>query len=70
MSNPLVLAPPKPGRPLNLYLSIIEDALGKMLAQENEDKQEHAIYYLSKRLKDYKTRYTAVDKSCYALVWA
>ena len=38
LSNPLVLAPPKPGRPLNLYLSVIEDALGNMLAQENEDK--------------------------------
>jgi ribonuclease HI len=70
LSNPPVLAPPKPGRPLNLYLSVIEDALGSMLAQEDEDKQEHAIYYLSKRLKDYETRYTAVEKSCYALVWA
>uniref|UniRef100_A0A2N9EMI8 Uncharacterized protein n=1 Tax=Fagus sylvatica TaxID=28930 RepID=A0A2N9EMI8_FAGSY len=36
-SNPPVLAPPKLGRPLNLYLSVIEDALGSMLAQEDED---------------------------------
>jgi hypothetical protein len=70
LSNPSVLAPLKPGRPFNLYLSVIEDALGSMLAQEDEDKQEHAIYYLSKRLKDYETRYMAVEKSCYALVWA
>ena len=55
MSNPPVLAPTKLGRPLNLYLSVIGDALGSMLAQEDEDKQEHAIYYLSKRLKDYET---------------
>jgi hypothetical protein len=68
-SNPPVLEPPKPGRPLNLYLSVIEDALGSMLAQEDEDKQEHAIYYMSKRLKDYETQYTAVEKSCYDLVW-
>ena len=68
LSNLPVLAPPKPGRPLNLYLSIIEDALGSMLAQEDEDKQEHELYYLSKRLKDYETRYTTVEKSCYALV--
>jgi hypothetical protein len=51
LSNPPILAPPKLGRPLNLYLSVIENALGSMLAQEDKDKQEHAIYYLSKRLK-------------------
>jgi hypothetical protein len=70
LSNPPISAPPKPRRPLNLYLLVIEDALGSMLAQEDEDNQKHAIYCLSKRLKDYKTRYTAVEKSCYALVWA
>jgi hypothetical protein len=64
------LAPPKLGRPLKLYLSVIEDALGSILAQEDEDKQQHTIYYLSMRLKDYETRYTTVEKSCYALVWA
>jgi hypothetical protein len=68
LSDPPVLAPPTPRKPLNLYLSFIEDALGSMLVQEDEEKQEHAIYYLSKRLKDYETRYIAVEKSCYALV--
>ena len=48
LSNPPVLAPLKPWRPLNLYLSVIEDALGSMLAQEDENKQEHEIYCLSK----------------------
>ena len=55
LSNPPILAPPKPWRPLNLHLSVIEDALGSMLAQEDEKKQEHVIYYLSKKLKDYET---------------
>jgi hypothetical protein len=68
LSNPPVLAPPKPGKLLNLYLSFIEDVLGSMLAQKDEEKQEHAIYYLSKRLKDYETWYIVVEKSCYALV--
>jgi hypothetical protein len=31
-------------------------------------KRRHAIYYLSKRLKDYET-HIVVEKSCYALVW-
>ena len=28
------------------------------------------MYYLSKRFHDYKTRYTPIEKSCFALVWA
>ena len=40
-----------------------------MFAQEDDDKNERAIYYLSKRFHDYKTRYTPIEKSCFALVW-
>lgn len=41
-----------------------------MWAQEDETKNEHANYYLSKKLKDYEVRYTSIERSCYALVWA
>ena len=41
-----------------------------MLAQEDDNKNDKAIYYLSKRFHDYKTRYTPIEKSCIALVWA
>ena len=41
-----------------------------MLAQEDDEKNERAIYYLSKRFHDYKTRYIPIEKSCFALVWA
>ena len=58
------------GKPLLLYLSIIGDAFGSMLAQENDEKNERAIYYLSKRFHDYETRYIPIEKSCFALVWA
>ena len=64
------MIPPKHGKPLHLYLSIIEDAVGSMLAQEEDDKNERAVYYLSKRFHDYKTRYTPIEKLCFALVWA
>ena len=70
LTNPLVLKPIEPDRSLLPYLSIIDEALGSMLAQEDEDGSEHTVYYLSKKLKDYETRYTAVEKSCFALVWA
>ena len=40
-----------------------------MLAQEDDDKNGRAIYYLSKRFHDYETRYTLIEKSCFAFVW-
>ena len=67
--HPLILMPPQYRKPLLLYLSIIGDAVGSMLAQEDDDKNERAIYYLSKRFHDYETRYTPIENSCFALVW-
>ena len=28
------------------------------------------MYYLGKRLHDYETRYTPIEKSCFAIVWS
>ena len=67
--HPPILVTPKHENPLLLYLSIIEDAVGSMLAQEDEDKNEIAIYYLSNRFHDYETRHMLIEKSCFALVW-
>ena len=66
--HPPVLVPPEFGRSLLLYLSIIEDAIGSMLAQEDNDKNEKAMYYLSKRLHDYESRHTPIEKFYFALV--
>ncbi|XP_042515399.1 uncharacterized protein LOC122089775 [Macadamia integrifolia] len=42
-----------------------------MVAQHGPDGHtEQAIYYLSKKFTDYETRYTTLDKTCAALVWA
>ena len=41
-----------------------------MLAQEDYDKNERAIYYLSKRFHDYETRYTLIEESYFTLIWA
>ena len=61
---------PKHGKPLLLYLLIIENVVGSMLAQEDDDKNERAVYYLSKSFHDYGTRYIPIEKSCFAFVWA
>ncbi|RVW15439.1 hypothetical protein CK203_094721 [Vitis vinifera] len=41
-----ILAPPTPGRPLLLYLSVSDVALGCMLAQLDDSGKDRAIYYL------------------------
>ena len=63
--HPPILIPSMHGKPLLLYLSIIEDAVRSMLAQEDNDKNEWIIYYLSKRFHDYEK---PIEKSCFALV--
>ena len=66
--HPPILVPPQHGKPLLLYLSIVGEVVGSMLAREDDEKNERVIYYLSKRFHDYKTRYTSIEKSCFAFV--
>ena len=56
-------------KPLLLYLFFIGDVVGSMLTEDG-DKNEKVIYCLSKRFHDYETRYTPIEKSYFALVWA
>ena len=60
--------PPTLGCPLLLYLSISDVALGCMLAQLDGLGKERAIYYLSKRMLDYETRYVMIEHYYLALV--
>jgi len=41
-----------------------------MLTQEDDDKNERVVCYLSKRFLDYEIRYTPIEKSFFALMWA
>ena len=68
--SPPILVPPMPGRPLLLYLSISDIAFGCMLAQLDDSGRERAIYYLSKRMLEYQTRYIMIEHFFLALVWA
>ena len=62
--------PPTSGRPLLLYLSVSDIALGCMLVQLDDLGKERAIYYLSKRMLEYECRYIMIELICLALVWA
>ena len=62
--------PPTPERPLLLYFSVSDIALGCMLAQLDDSGKERAIYYLSKRMMEYECKYLMIERLCLALVWA
>jgi len=63
LTNPHVLIPPQQGKPFKLYLSTNEMVIGSAVIQEFEGKKRF-IYYLSRRLVDAETRYSAIEKLC------
>ncbi|XP_058722923.1 uncharacterized protein LOC131594738 [Vicia villosa] len=71
LQEPPILMPPVPGRPLIMYLTVLENSMGCVLGQHDESgRKEHAIYYLSKKFTDCESRYSLLEKTCCALVWA
>ncbi|XP_050222703.1 uncharacterized protein LOC126672794 [Mercurialis annua] len=66
LAKPPVMTPPKPNKPLLLYLSAAHESLGCMLAQE-DDGVERAVYYLSRGMTDTEIRYTDIEKMCLCL---
>ncbi|XP_050216076.1 uncharacterized protein LOC126667151 [Mercurialis annua] len=65
LAKPPVMTPPKPNKPLLLYLSAAHESLGCML--EEDDGIERAVYYLSRGLTDTEIRYTNIEKMCLCL---
>ena len=50
LANPHILGAPIAGKPLILYITAQKCSLGALLAQENEENKEKALYYLSRTL--------------------
>ena len=68
LTNPLVLVPPVPKKPLILYLTVHERLMGCILGHHDETRRkEQVIYYLSKKFMDYESRYSPLEKMCCAL---
>ena len=68
MLEPPILSPPIEGIPLIMYLTVLEESIDCVLGQQDETgKKEYAIYYLSKKFTDCETRYSMLEKTCYAL---
>ncbi|XP_050897133.1 uncharacterized protein LOC127103949 [Lathyrus oleraceus] len=71
LQEPPILMPHVPGKPLIMYLTILEGSMGFVFGQHDEPgKKEHVIYYLSKKFTDCESRYSMLKKTCYALAWA
>jgi hypothetical protein len=58
------------GRPLRLYLASNGEAIGALVAQKDEGGTEKLVYYVSRALRDAKTRYSGAEQACLALVYA
>jgi ribonuclease HI len=66
---PTVCAPIS-GKSLRLYLASNSQAIGALIAQENDNWDEQPIYYVSRTLKDAESRYSGAERSCLALIYA
>ncbi|XP_070037059.1 uncharacterized protein [Nicotiana tomentosiformis] len=59
---------PEPGKPLLLYLFVLDGAFGCVMGQHDETgKKEQAIYYMSKKFTPYEARYSMLEHTCCAL---
>ena len=61
---------PLKGRLLKLYLSGAKEFIGCLLAQNNAEGHEQAVYYLSRVLNSTETRYTPIEKLCLVLYFS
>ena len=55
-------------KPLILYVSVIDDSVGAILAQHDEEGKERTTYYLSKLFNDAEKKYTIMEKTCAGVV--
>jgi hypothetical protein len=63
MKEPPVLVPPQLNKPFKLYVAADTQTIGSALIQEFEGK-ERVVAYLSRKLLDPETRYSAPEKLC------
>ncbi|RDY04541.1 hypothetical protein CR513_11727, partial [Mucuna pruriens] len=59
-----------PGKPLILYLTMLEESMGCVLGQQDASrKKEQATYYLNKKFTNCEQRYPRLERTYSALVW-
>ena len=69
--KPPILVLSVPEKPLLLYLTTTDTAMGALLAHyPKETRKENVIYYINKKMLPYEEKYSPLEKTCVALVWA
>ena len=63
-----MLSPPDYSCEFFIYVSASMETIGMVLVHEDEELQEHVIYYLSWNLIDAEIHYSHVDKLALATV--
>jgi hypothetical protein len=69
MKEPPVLVPPQLNKPFKLYVVADTQTIGSALIQEFEGK-ERIVAYLSRKLLDPETRYSAAEKLCLCVYYS
>ncbi|XP_020249430.1 uncharacterized protein LOC109826820 [Asparagus officinalis] len=70
LTQPTILVASVIGKQFLLYVRAMEHSLGALLAQNNDEGQEQATYYLSRTMIGAEHRYNPVEKEYLALVFA
>ena len=65
-----MISPPNYSRDFFPYVVASMETIGMVLVQEDEELQEHVIYYLSRNLINTEIRYSHVEKLALATVHA
>ena len=67
--EPPVLSKPMSEEPLFLYLAVTENAVSTVLVQE-EDRSQKPVYYISKRLLEFESKYPLIEKLAFCPILA
>ena len=70
LTHPSVLIAPVLGKTFLIYIRAMDHYLGALLAQNNNQGHEQAIYYLSRTMIGAEHRYNPIEKECLALMFA
>ena len=69
LTRSLVLVAPTLGKLFLRYVKAMDHSLGALLAQENDEGHEQAIYYLSRTQIGAESRYNPVENECLTLIF-
>jgi len=70
LTQPPILTALVSGKPFLIYVRAMDHSLGALLAQNEDQGHEQAIYYLSRTMIVAEHQYNPIEKECLALVFA